>query len=166
MRKSGILLALVLALGLVACESETPEPVIEPAQLDAVLAEYSADRAEVVSAIAEARDLDLQTTEALDRAAARHALDLASHRTSTHMGGDGSSPMERLRHAGAGMKSVREFIFRIEGDRDDLGNRAAKTWLAPVGHNGVLTEPCTHAAVAFAPLEDGGCVGVLLLAQR
>lgn len=64
------------------------------------------------------------------------------------------------------MKGVREFLFRVEGHMDDLGTRAAGTWLAPFEDNGVLTEPCTHAAVAFAPLEDGGCVGVLLLAQR
>ena len=166
MRKSGILLALVVAIGLVACESDTPEPAIEPGQVDAVLAEYSNDRAEVIAAISEARDLDLETTPGLDRAAARHALDLASHRTSTHIGVDGTSPIERMRMSGSEMKRVREFIFRIEGHRDDLGRRAAKTWLAPMGKNGVLTEPCTHAAVAFAPLEDGGCVGVLLLAQR
>ena len=165
MNKIGILLSLILMLGLVACEPER-YPESSTGEVDAVLVEYSAERATVVSAIADARDLDLQTSEALDRAAASHALDLARHRTSTHLGQDGSSPRERMRRAGSQMRDVREFIFRIEGHCEDLGAMAAGTWLAPHDENAVLTEPATHAAVAFAPLEEGGSVGVLLLAQR
>jgi uncharacterized protein YkwD len=160
-----MLLSFCLLFGLVACESET-ETYTDPGQVDAVLSEYAAERAEVIAAIGDARGIELSSSPALDRAAARHALELAGHRTSTHLGADGSSPVERIREAGARMRGVREFIFRIEGDPEDLGRRAAHTWLAPFDDNAVLTEPCTHAAVAFAPLEEGGSVGVLLLAQR
>jgi uncharacterized protein YkwD len=159
-------LSLLLIVGLVACGEEPEQASVDPGQLDTVLAEYSADRAAVIAAVGEARGMELQTSNALDRAAARHALDLASHRTATHMGQDGSHPMTRLHEAGAGMSDVREFIFRVESDPEDLGRSAAMAWLAPMKDNGVLTEPGTHVAVAFAPLEDGGCVGVLLLAQR
>ena len=61
---------------------------------------------------------------------------------------------------------VREFIFQIEGEPEDLAERALAAWLAPFEDNGVMTEPATHAAVAFAPTADGGYVGGLLLAQR
>jgi hypothetical protein len=159
-------LSLILLVGLAACGEEPERAAVDPGQLDTVLAEHSADRAAVIAAVGEARGTELETTVALDRAAARHALDLASHRTATHMGQDGSHPMARLRDAGAEMSGVSEFIFRVESDPEDLGGSAAAAWLAPIKDNGVLTEPCTHAAVAFAPLEDGGWVGVLLLAQR
>lgn len=166
MNKLGILLSLILVFGLAACAPGTEDPGPDPEQLEAVLAKYSSDRSEVLLAIGNARGEELGRSPELDRAAMRHALDLATHRTATHMGEDGSSPAERIREAGGQMEGVREFIFRIEGDRDDLGAIAAATWLAPHDENAVLTEPATHAAVAFAPLEEGGCVGVLLLAQR
>ena len=166
MSKFGMLLSLFLMLGLMACESDTETPGVDSGQIDTVLQDFSSERAEVVAAISDARGIELDSSSALDYAAARHALDLAGHRTSTHMGEDGTSPMERIHAAGSGMKHVREFIFRIEGHRDDLGHRASKTWLAPFDDNAVMTEPCTHVAVAFAPVEDGGCVGVLLLGQR
>jgi hypothetical protein len=161
-----LLLLLCLLAGVVACDPGTEDPGPDPDQLEAVLKKYSSNRSEVIVAIGKARGKTLERSVELDRAAARHALDLATHRTSTHMGEDGSWPAQRIREAGGEMQSVREFIFRIEGDRDDLGALAAQTWLAPHDQNAVLTEPCTHAAVAFAPLEEGGCVGVLLLAQR
>jgi len=161
-----IFLTLCLLLGLVACDSEPEPAAVDPVQSDSLLEEYSAERAVVVAAVGEARGMELATSSALDLAAVRQAMDLASHRTATHMGQDGSSPMDRMRAAGAQMHDVHEFIFRIEGHRDDLGHQAAAAWLAPMEDNPVLTQPCTHAAVAFAPTEDGGCVGVLLLAQR
>ena len=166
MARFGMLLSLLLLVGLVACETDSGTPAVDAGQIDAVLSEYSADRAAVMSAISDARGMELATSATLDQAAARHALDLAHHRTATHMGQDGSSPHQRMHEAGGDMRHVREFIFRIEGDPEDLGAAAATTWLAPHDQNAVLTEPCTHAAVAFAPLEEGGCVGVLLLAQR
>jgi len=161
-----LLLSLCLLLGLVACESGTEDPGPDPEQLEAVLEEYNGERTQVILAIGDARGMELATSVELDRAAARHALDLAQHRASSHLGEDGSSPMQRIHEAGCDVQGAREFMFRVEGDPDDLGAYAARTWLAPFKDNGVLTEPCTHAAVAFAPLEDGGCVGVLLLAQR
>lgn len=166
MKTTGILLSLILAFGLVACDPGTEDPGPDPEQLAEVLAKYSSDRSEVLLAIGQARGIEFETSEELDRAAMRHALDLSRHRTITHMGDDGSGPAQRIREAGGQIDGVREFIFRIEGDRDDLGAIAAQTWLAPLDDNAVLTEPATHAAVAFAPLDEGGCVGVLLLAQR
>ena len=166
MRTRNILLSLILATGVVACESEPASEAVDTGQLDLVLAEHSGDREAVVERVSEAREQDLDTSVALDRAAARQAVDLARHRTSTHMGHDGTSPFERLRAEGGDLDHVREFIFRIEGEPEDLAARAAASWLAPFEDNAVLTEPATHVAVAFAPVDDGGYVGVLLLAQR
>ena len=166
MARFSLLLLLCLLAGLIACAPGSEDPGPDAEQLEAVLKKYSGDRSEVLLAIGNARGTELGRSAKLDRAAARHALDLAGHRTSTHMGQDGSGPAQRIREAGDRMRDVHEFIFRIEGDRDDLGAIAAQTWLAPHEQNAVLTEPCTHAAVAFAPLDEGGYVGVLLLAQR
>jgi len=134
--------------------------------IDTVLNEHAADRDQVISSLADARDIELGTSTALDRAAARHAIDLADRRLSTHIGSDGSSPRERLSDAGVRMDGVREFIFQIQGEPENLAERALAAWLAPFEDNAVLTEPATHAAVAFAPIAEGGYVGVLLLAQR
>ncbi|RKZ13344.1 hypothetical protein DRQ53_13455 [bacterium] len=167
-----ILLSLILLVGLAACESDTPDPVADPGQIDQALSEFASARSQVIQSLGEARGADLSESAALDRAAARHALDLATHRTSTHIGLDGSSPGERIASHGGQMDRQREFIFRIEGDPGDqsdyadLADRALATWLAPLPDNAVLTESATHAAVAFAPTRDGGYVGVLLLAQR
>ena len=161
-----ILLSLALIGGLVACESEPMDTGVDTNRIDTVLDEHAGDRGQVISTLAAARDTELNTSTALDRAAARHALDLADRRVSTHIGSDGSSPRERLSDAGLVMDGVREFIFQIQGEPEDLAERALATWLAPFEGNGVLTEPATHAAVAFAPTETGGYVGVLLLAQR
>jgi uncharacterized protein YkwD len=153
---------------LVACES-SPETEATPAdagQIDGVLDEYATARAEVLSSIAAARNLDLATDRTLDRAAARHALDLAERSESSHIGADGSSPQARLQASGFAGRHAREFLFQIQGEPADLGASAAKSWLAPFEDNGVLTEPATHAGVAFAPTADGGYVGVLILAQR
>lgn len=166
MSLSRILLSALLLVGLVACENEPPAEVVDAGLLDQVLSDYSGARATVVARVADAREAELETSGALDRAAARQALDLSTHRTSTHMGQDGTSPFERMRAEGATLENVREFIFRIEGEPADLGARAAASWLAPFDENGVLTEPATHVAVAFAPVAEGGYVGVLLLAQR
>jgi hypothetical protein len=163
---SRILLSLALMGGLVGCESEPMDQGVDANRIDTALTDYAADRGQVISSIADARDIELTTSTALDRSAARHALDLADRRVSTHIGSDGSSPMERLSDAGMEMDGVREFIFQIRGEPKDLAGSALATWLAPFKDNGVLTEPATHAAVAFAPTEDGGYVGVLLLAQR
>jgi uncharacterized protein YkwD len=161
-----ILLSLALLCGLAACESEPMDTGVDANSIDTVLNEHAADRDQVISSLADARDIELTTSTALDRAAARHALDLADRRMSTHIGRDGSSPRERLSDAGAEIDGVREFIFQIQGEPENLAERALATWLAPFEDNAVLTEPATHAAVAFAPTEDGGYVGVLLLAQR
>lgn len=91
MARISLLLSFCMLLGLVACESGTEDPGPDPGQLERVLAEYSDDRSMVISAIGGARGMDLASSPELDRAAARHALDLARHRTSTHMGHDGSS---------------------------------------------------------------------------
>jgi hypothetical protein len=163
---SRALLALLLLLGLAACEDEPAIEAVDAAQLDLVLAEYSDARARVLESVAVARETELAASAALDRAAARQALDLADHRTTTHIGLDGTSPFDRLRAHGGELRDVREFIFRIEGDPEDLAAKAAASWLAPFDDNAVLTEPATHAAVAFAPVDEGGYVGVLLLAHR
>ncbi len=172
MSATKILLSLLLLVGLTACESDTPDTVAGPGQIDQVLDEFVSARSQVIQSLGDARGTDLSASAALDRAAARHALDLATHRTSTHLGLDGSSPRERIASHGGQMNRQREFIFRIEGDpgdqadHTDLADRALATWLAPLPDNAVLTESATHAAVAFAPTMDGGYVGVLLLAQR
>jgi uncharacterized protein YkwD len=170
--KAARILFSLLLLGsltsLVACES-SPEPEATSAdagRIDGVLDEYATARAEVLSSIAAARDLDLTNDRTLDRAAARHALDLAERRETSHLGSDGSSPQSRLRASGFAGRQAREFLFQIQGEPEDLGASAAKSWLAPFEDNGVLTEPATHAGVAFAPTSDGGYVGVLILAQR
>ena len=160
------LLSLLLLLGLVACESEPAEDAVDVSRLDQVLDDYSTERARVVESVSDARESALETSAALDRAAARQALDLAAHRTTTHVGRDGTSPFDRVRAEGGDLDEVREFIFRVEGDPEDLADRAAASWLAPFEDNAVRAVPATHVAVAFAPVNEGGYVGVLLLAQR
>jgi uncharacterized protein YkwD len=107
-----ILLSLALLCGLAACESEPMDTGVDANSIDTVLNEHAADRDQVISSLADARDIELTTSTALDRAAARHALDLADRRMSTHIGRDGSSPRERLSDAGAEIDGVREFIFQ------------------------------------------------------
>lgn len=166
MRTPRILIPALLLLGLVACENEPVTVAVDTGQLDLVLGDYADERAQVIETVSAARGIELQNSGALDRAAARQALDLASHRESTHLGQDGSSPFDRVVAEGGELDQVREFIFRIEGQPDDLAARAASSWLAPFERNAVLIEPATHAAVAFAPVAEGGYVGVLLLAQH
>lgn len=165
-RATGILVSVLLVTGFAACESSPDSPATDLALVEASLDQFATDRARVIQAVGAAREQELHQTTPLDHAAARHALDLAQHRTSTHMGFDGSSPSQRVAMHGVRMDSVSEFIFQIEGEPDDLGARAAATWLAPFEDNAVRTETATHAAVAFAERTDGGYVGVLLLAQR
>jgi len=160
------LFLLVPLAGLVACESSPEQSPAGDHQIDAVLDEYASARAEVLSALSKTRGIDLGGDETLARAAARHALDLAERREATHLGTDGSSPRTRLAEMGFATSSAREFLFQIQGEPADLGASAARSWLAPLEGNGVLSEPANRAGVAFAPTADGGYVGVLLLAQR
>lgn len=176
MSTTRILLALTLMAGLsafAACDSgdqDTRTDLTQVASVDRAvdrsLDEFAAARSEVLAGIDRARGQQLVRNTALDRAAARHALDLAGRRTMTHIGQDGSSPLGRAGAYGAQLGKVSEHIFRIEGEPTDLGDRALAAWVAPFADNAVLTDPATHIAVAFAESPDGGYVGVLLLAQR
>ncbi len=85
----------------------------------------------------------------LARAAAGHARELASGKTSTHTGSTGSDPLKRIREAG--------YVPLAWGENFVIGSNNPRTiieaWLKSPGHREVLLDPA-YAEVGLGGVPD------------
>jgi uncharacterized protein YkwD len=101
---------------------------------------------------------------ALTAAAARHARDMAEHRSFDHVGSDGSRPAERVSAAGYRWRATGENIAAGQPDSDTV----VAAWLASPGHCANLMGPqFRHMGVAFAlaPASEPAVYWVMELAS-
>ncbi|MFJ4189684.1 CAP domain-containing protein [Kitasatospora sp. NPDC089509] len=98
----------------------------------------------------------------LDRAAQRHAADLAVHDLLQQDGTDGSSPWRRVRAAGFAFRFAAELVAPA-----DSVPQAMQQWMHSDAHRAVLLDGrFTHLGLGYAPA-GGGAPGrcVLTLGQ-
>ena len=89
----------------------------------------------------------LRWNDRLAEAAAQHAQDMASHRKLDHTGHDGSTPPQRITHAGYRWRSVGENVAAGQGSPEEV----VGDWLSSPGHCANIMEPAfTEMGTAFA----------------
>jgi uncharacterized protein YkwD len=79
----------------------------------------------------------LRASPLLARAASAHARDMADAGTMSHTGRDGSTPAQRVAHAGYAWSAVGENIAAGQRDADSV----VKSWLGSPGHCANLMSP-------------------------
>jgi len=89
----------------------------------------------------------LRLNALLDKAAQRHASDMARHKQMTHAGSDGSTPAQRVTRQGYRWKAVGENVAAGAGSAEEV----VAGWLASPGHcANIMNSQFTEMGVAFA----------------
>ena len=100
----------------------------------------------------------LEPSQALSRAAAAHASDLAQAGQFSHSGSDGSSVGQRVRRQGYGFCFVAENIAKGQGSLDEV----LRGWMASEGHRrNMLAKPARDFGLVRGP----GHLWVMVLGQ-
>jgi len=89
---------------------------------------------------------------ALQRAANKHANDLASNLLTGHVGSDGSTPDERMKAAGFPCSACAENAAYGPADAE----KVVEAWLASPGHcSNIMRDDVTSFAASYAYTDEG-----------
>jgi uncharacterized protein YkwD len=154
-------IASALALGLLACAGSATPLRGDDKQPSSLGQELQPDR-ELLDRIAEVIKLhnaeraraklhSLEVNPRLQKAAERHARDMAAKSTMSHIGSDNSKPVDRVKDAG--------YVYRRAGENIAFGRftsvQLMKGWMESDVHKRNILGSFSHIGVAGATAENG-----------